>query len=132
HGSGNLVEGCEFERNGLIEEGGAVKLGPDQLRVAANNRIIGNRAIGNYSGFVLFAAVGYNSRVENNILCNNEADDSLTAGFQDFRGSGNLFVNNIARGNSPDFDFNPATRTEADSPDACLVPPLTLASSTAP
>ena len=112
HGTGNLVEGCTFESNGFPEEGAAVKLGPDEGLDASGNRIVGNRAIGNYAGFVLYAAVGYSSRVADNAVCHNHAEGNLLVGFQDFRGEGNLFVGNTAEGNGQDYDFGPATRTE--------------------
>jgi hypothetical protein len=124
HGTGVLVDGCTFEGNGFAGEGAAVKLGPDQERQAIGNRIIGNRAVGNYSGFVLFEALGYGSRVVDNVLCKNDAEGNATVGFQDFRGEGNLFFDNIAQGNGQDFDFAPTTRTEPGPSDACTVPPL--------
>jgi len=112
HGTGNVVEGCTFEGNGFPEEGAAVKLGPDEGLDASGNRIVGNRAAGNYAGFVLYAAVGYGSRVADNAVCRNHAEGNLLIGFQDFRGDGNLFVGNTAEGNGQDFDLGPATRTE--------------------
>ena len=112
HGTGNVVEACTFVGNGLAEEGAAVKLGPDEGLEASRNRIIGNRAVGNYAGFVLFAAVGYGSRVAENAVCGNHAEGNLMVGFQDFRGEGNLFVGNTARANGRDVDFGPTTRTE--------------------
>jgi len=124
HGTGVLVDGCSFEGNGFANEGAAVKLGPDQERQAVGNRIIGNRAVGDYSGFVLFQAVGYGSRVADNVLCNNDAEGNATFGFQDFRGEGNLFFDNRAQGNGQDFDFAPTTRTEPGPGDTCAVPPL--------
>ena len=112
HGSGNVVEGCTFTGNGIAEEGAAVKLGPDQGLDASGNRIVGNRAVGNYSGFVLYAAIGYGSRVAENAVCGNDAERNLTVGFQDFRGEDNLFAGNTARDNDQDFDLSPTTRTE--------------------
>ena len=112
HGTGNLVEGCTFEGNGFAEEGAAVKLGPDQGLDASGNRIVGNRAVGNYAGFVLYAAEGYGSRVGENAVCANHAEGNLLVGFQDFRGDGNLFVGNTAEANGRDFDLGPTTRAE--------------------
>ena len=112
HGTGNLVEGCTFQGNGFPEEGAAVKLGPDQGLDASGNRIVGNRAIGNYAGFVLYAAVDYDSRVADNTVCSNHAERNALVGFQDFRGDGNLFVGNTAEANGQDFDLAETTRVE--------------------
>jgi parallel beta-helix repeat protein len=108
HGTGNVVEGCTFEGNGLATEGAGLKLGPDQGLDASGNRIVGNRAVGNQAGFVLYAAVGYGSRVADNAVCQNHAEGNVLVGFQDFRGEGNLFVGNTASGNGLDFDLGPA------------------------
>ena len=125
HGTGNLVQGCTFEANGFAEEGAAIKLGPDEGLDASGNRIVGNRALGNYAGFVLYAATGYSSRVDDNVVCGNRAEGNLTVGFQDFRGSGNRFFDNTAEGNGLDWDLG-ADSTESASPDACGVPPLSV------
>ena len=114
HGTGNLIEGCAFESNGFPEEGAAVKLGPDQGLDASGNRIVGNHAVGNYAGVVLYAAEDYGSRVGDNAVCHNHAADNLLVGFQDFRGEGNLFVGNTVEGNGRDFDLAPTTRLAGD------------------
>jgi parallel beta-helix repeat protein len=112
HGSGNTIERCTFEGNGLADEGAGVKLGPDQGLNASGNRIVGNRAVGNFTGIVLFAAIDYDSRVRDNVVCGNEAVDNVQVGFQDFRGEGNVFAANAARGNGVDFDLSTSTLTD--------------------
>jgi len=124
HGTGNLVDGCSFEGNGFIAAGAAVKLGPDERLDASGNWIIGNRAIENYAGFVLWAEPGYESRVGENVVCGNHAEQNVMVGFQDFRGSNNLFFANVAQANGLAFDFGPTTRTEPQAADACAVRPL--------
>ena len=115
HGTGNTIERCTFEGNGLADEGAGVKLGPDQGLDASGNRIVGNRAVGNFTGIVLFAAIDYDSRVGDNVVCGNEAVDNVQVGFQDFRGEGNLFAANAARGNGVDFDLSASTRTDEEA-----------------
>ena len=123
HGTDNLVDGCTFEANGLAEEGGALKLGPDAGLDASGNRVIGNRALANHSGFVLLSVEGYNARVADNVLCGNAAEGNLAAGFQDSRGINNRFLGNMASGNGVDFDLGSAVVEDA-AQEACALPPL--------
>ena len=112
HGTGNTIERCTFEANGLVDEGAGIKLGPDQGLDASGNRIVGNRAVGNFTGIVLFAAIDYDSRVAENLVCGNVAIDNVQVGFQDFRGERNVFAANVAHGNGVDFDLSESTRTD--------------------
>jgi parallel beta-helix repeat protein len=112
HGMANVIEGCMFEGNGFVDGGSGVKLGPDQGLDASNNRIARNRVVGNYDGIVLFAAIGYDSHVGNNLVCENDVENNLQHGLQDFRGDGNRFIANRVSGNGIDVELSETSDLE--------------------
>lgn len=111
-GTDNTIERCTFEGNGFVDEGSGIKLGPDQQLDASSNRIAGNRVVGNYEGIVLFAAVGYDSHVGNNLVCDNDVENNQQHGIQDFRGDHNRFIGNWVSGNGIDLDMSETSEVD--------------------
>lgn len=111
-GAENRIEGCSFEGNGVVDQGSGVKLGPDQGLDASNNWIARNRVVGNYEGIVLFAAIGYESHVGNNLVCENDVESNQQHGLQDFRGDHNRFIGNWTSGNGIDLEMSETSEVD--------------------
>lgn len=124
HGDRNIIDHCQVNGNNRGEPVAGIDLEPDQGLAVTNSKIVANVADGQNVGVQLF--VPYNGYATNasNAVCYNSASGNRSAGVYDYRGSGNMFVDNQTRDNGTNFLVDDSSLVGSQYASACALPAL--------